>query len=68
MSIDTPALIRLPAVQSRTGLSRARIYAKIASGEFPRQINLSARAVGWVEQEVTAWINERIAASRGGGV
>ncbi len=65
MPIESPALLRLPAVISRTGLSRPRIYAYIAAGTFPRQINLGARAVGWLESEVTAWINDRIAASRG---
>jgi prophage regulatory protein len=67
MSLNTaPALLRLPAVQSRTGLSRARIYAHIAAGTFPRQINLGARAVGWIESEINEWINQRIAESRGG--
>ncbi|MCC7304935.1 MAG: AlpA family phage regulatory protein [Alphaproteobacteria bacterium] len=28
-------------------------------GEFPRQISLGGRAVGWQESEVEAWINSR---------
>jgi predicted DNA-binding transcriptional regulator AlpA len=32
---------------------------------FPKRIKLGTRAVGWLEQEVHAWLLKRIAASRG---
>ena len=35
------------------------------TGAFPNPIRLGARAVGWIESEVDAWIREQIAASRG---
>ena len=35
-----------------------------ADGSFPQPIRLGARAVGWIESEVDAWIREQIAASR----
>ena len=54
-------ILRLPGVQSRTGLSRATIYARVAAGSFPAPV----QAVGWVEAEVDAWIRQQIAASRG---
>lgn len=59
-----PTLIRRPVVQARTGLSRSTIYLRIAEGTFPPPISLGARAVGWVEAEVAAWIADRINASR----
>lgn len=31
-------------------------------GEFPRHVQLSAKRVAWVESEIDAWVNERIAA------
>ena len=37
----------------------------VANGSFPQPIRLGARAVGWIESEVDAWIREQIAASRG---
>lgn len=48
-------------VELLTGLSRATIYRRIASGEFPKQAQLSnseARnaAVGFLLGEVRAWI------------
>ena len=65
---DPPTrFLRLPEVMARTGLSRATIYARMAEGRFPRQVRIGARAVGWIEAEVEAWIQERIARSRGAG-
>ncbi len=57
---------RLPEVMNRTGLSRSSIYDKIAKSEFPTRINLGLRAVGWIADEVEAWIQSRIDASRSG--
>ena len=64
-SMDAPArVLRLPRVQTRTGLARSTIYVRVAAGSFPQPIRLGARAVGWIESEVDAWIREQIAASR----
>ena len=57
-------ILRLPQVMARTGLSKSTIYAKIAAGEFPEQINLGARAVGWIEDEVEAYLTVCVEASR----
>lgn len=57
-------ILRLPALKARTGLSRSTIYLLIAQGSFPRQIKLGARSVGWLEEEVERWIQERIQQSR----
>ncbi len=57
-------VLRLPVVMARTGLSRSTIYAKIAAGAFPEPINLGARAVGWLADEIEAWLMARIEASR----
>lgn len=54
-------IIRLPVVMARTGLGRSSIYAGTAGGTFPPQIPLGGRAVGWDEDEVNAWIEQRIA-------
>ncbi|MSR08857.1 MAG: AlpA family transcriptional regulator [Gammaproteobacteria bacterium] len=55
---------RLPTVTSRTGLSRTTLYDKIAKGDFPPPIRLGMRAVGWLEEDITKWIEARIATSR----
>jgi prophage regulatory protein len=58
------SILRLPAVQSRTGLSRSSIYLAVAQGSFPRQVPLGARAVGWLESDIDAWLESRLAERR----
>jgi prophage regulatory protein len=60
----TNAILRLPAVKLRTGLSRSTIYLRVAQGKFPAPISLGARAVGWLESEIDDWIARRIIESR----
>jgi prophage regulatory protein len=60
----TTRILRLPEVTARTGLGRSTLYARIQAGEFPPPVSLGARAVGWPEADVAAWIDARIAASR----
>lgn len=57
-------ILRLPAVKTRTGLSRSTIYQKISRKEFPPGIALGMRARGWIEAEITEWIERRIQQSR----
>lgn len=57
-------ILRLPQVRARTGLSRSQLYELISRGRFPRQVKLSERAAGWVEDQVEAWLAARISASR----
>ena len=58
------SILRLPAVKTRTGLSRSTIYLRLSQGTFPRPVSLGGRAVGWVEEEIQSWLAERSAASR----
>lgn len=60
------ALLRLPTVIARTGMSRSEIYRREALGEFPRRVNLGARSVGWLSSEIQEWIESRIRESREG--
>lgn len=58
-------ILRRPQVIARTGLSTSTLYEKIAKKEFPAQIKLgSGIAVGWVESEVDAYLEQCVAASR----
>ena len=56
----TQRVLRLPDVKSRVGLSRSTIYLAISNGSFPRPIALGKRAVGWRENDIDEWLNERI--------
>lgn len=53
-------ILRMKQVIERTKLSRATIYILMATdSKFPQKIKLSARAVGYLECEVDAWIAAR---------
>jgi len=50
-------IIRLPRTIQKTGLSRSTIYALLSRGEFPKQIKLSPRTMGWLEADIDLWID-----------
>ncbi len=58
------AILRLPSVRARTGLSRSTIYLRIAEGTFPRPIALGPRAVGWLQSDIDEWIAAQVERSR----
>ncbi len=58
------SILKLPSVKERTGLSRSAIYLKISKSDFPEPISLGSRSIGWVEHEITEWIEQRIQCSR----
>jgi len=60
------SILRLKQVTARTGLARSTIYERIKAGGFPAQISLGARAVGWLEADVQAWIAAQVQRSRQG--
>ncbi len=55
-------ILRREEVERATGLPRSTIYAKMAAGDFPKPIQLSPRAVGWLENDIADWQKARIAA------
>lgn len=54
-------VLRRREVEARVGLKKSDLYARMAAGEFPRPIPLGTRAVGWLEDEVDAWVTARVA-------
>lgn len=60
-------ILRRKQVEARTGLSRSTLYAYIKAGTFPASISIGARAVGWLEPEVDAWVENCIKVSRSAG-
>ena len=62
--------IRLNEVMSRTGYGRTSIYRKMKDGSFPKSLKLGgptkdpsifdSSAVGWIEDEVDQWVEDRI--------
>lgn len=56
---STCAILRRPAVEARVGLGRSAIYAMMAKNLFPKPVKLTAKAVGWRERDVSAWLESR---------
>ena len=53
--------LRLRDVCERVGVGPSTIYKMMATGAFPRQVKLSVRTAAWIESEVEAFMNARIA-------
>ena len=61
---STPRLqrvLRRPEVLAIRGDSTAALYDDMAGGRFPRPIRTGKRSVAWLESEVLAWQQARIA-------
>lgn len=56
-------ILRWPEVHQKTGLCRSYVHLLISRGEFPHQIILGKRCSGWLESDITAWINEKVSNS-----
>jgi prophage regulatory protein len=52
-------ILRRPEVEAQTGLSYPTIYRHIQAGTFPPQVQLGPNSVGWIEEEIDAWIASR---------
>lgn len=52
-------LLRLPEVETLTGLKKTTIYAGMKAGTFPHCIRLSTRAVAWPESRIATWQAQR---------
>ena len=61
-------LIRLPQVESLTGLKRAHIYGLARRGQFPKPIKVGTRASAWRESLVRQWVQDRIREAQDGAV
>ena len=66
-------ILRRKQVEARTGLSRSTIYSKLKHNpkrpgdydpSFPVPISIGAKAVGWIEAELDAWLTAQVVKSR----
>lgn len=56
----TCRILRVREVLQLCGLSRATLYREIKLHSFPEPVRLSARSVGWLQDDVVKWIESRI--------
>lgn len=67
MNTDTPVLndqfVDMKFITQLTGLTDKWFYKLIQDGTFPKPIKLG-RSSRWLQSEVEAWLQQRIAESR----
>ena len=56
-------ILRLGQVLDVTGLGKTKIYELQSEGRFPMRIQITPHSVGWIEEEVQAWLAKRVAVS-----
>ena len=54
-------LLPMPEVLKLTAMSRSTLYNKLRVGEFVRPVATGQRSIRFLESEVRAWIQERVA-------
>lgn len=62
--IPRDRLLRLPEVESLTGIKKSTIYELMRQGKFPRHIKLNRRMAMWPETAVLQWVQDRIQEAR----
>ncbi|WGW01759.1 AlpA family phage regulatory protein [Vibrio sp. YMD68] len=52
-------ILRLNEVINRVGVSRSTIYVWMQEGNFPKNIVLGRKSVGWLNSDISNWIKQR---------
>ena len=54
-------ILRVQDVLRQLGISKTALYNMLAAGDFPKQIRMGPKSVGWLAHEVDAWLAARMA-------
>lgn len=52
-------ILRIGQVQELVQLSRTTIWRRERAGDFPARIRLAENSVGWLADEIEAWVSAR---------
>ncbi len=52
-------IIRAKKVSEQTGKSRVQIWRDVRAGRFPPPIILGPNSIGWYEDEISFWLENR---------
>jgi prophage regulatory protein len=58
-NIVVGGLIRFPELKKLCGLSRSTVWRLEKAGEFPKKIQIGARAIAWLFDEIQLWIETK---------
>ena len=53
--------IVLPQVQEQVPYSASHIWRLERTGQFPKRIRLGKNRVAWLQSEVSAWVEDKLA-------
>jgi prophage regulatory protein len=54
--------LRIAEVMNRICLGKTSVYSRVRLGRFPAPVKLSNTISVWIEDEVTAWMNDQLRA------
>jgi len=54
-------IVRKPELFAKVGLSDATIWRMERAGKFPKRLSLGGNSVGWLENEVDEWFDQKAA-------
>ena len=54
-------LIVLPQVQEQVPYSASHIWRLERTGQFPKRVRLGKNRVAWLQSEVSAWVEDKLA-------
>ncbi|MEC3950998.1 helix-turn-helix transcriptional regulator [Sphingobium sp. HWE2-09] len=52
-------IFRRKQLEGKLKISRSTIYTMIAAGTFPKPIKIGKRAVGWPDDLIEQWLDDR---------
>ena len=52
-------IYRRKQLEGKLKISRSTIYAMISAGTFPRPVKIGKRAVGWPDDLIERWLDDR---------
>lgn len=62
--MEKSRFLKIRRVIDRVSLSKSQLYVLIAQKQFPAPIKLGIRSSAWLESEIEAWMEARMAESR----
>ena len=57
--VSGEAMLRVPDVLDRIGVSRRTLYRWRADGTFPQALRLGANSIGWPRHIIDEWLANR---------
>jgi prophage regulatory protein len=63
--MDNLQILRIGDVSAKTGLSKSMVYKLIKADDFPKPVQLSARAVGWDADLINGWLANKLGKTGG---